>query len=42
MTLLPGDVIALGTPQPCVAVLGEDVELEIEAIGVLRNRVESG
>ena len=41
MTLLPGDVIATGTPsgigpmQP-----GDTVEVEIEGIGVLRNHVQ--
>jgi len=41
MTLLPGDVISTGTP-PGVGELkvGDVVEVEIEGIGVLRNRVE--
>ncbi|MCS7199854.1 MAG: fumarylacetoacetate hydrolase family protein [Caldimicrobium sp.] len=42
MTLLPGDVIATGTPSgvgPLKA--GDVVEVEIEHIGVLRNSVES-
>ncbi len=41
MTLLPGDVIITGTP-PGVGPLevGDEVEVEIEGIGVLRNRVE--
>jgi 2-keto-4-pentenoate hydratase/2-oxohepta-3-ene-1,7-dioic acid hydratase in catechol pathway len=40
MTLEPGDVILTGTPAgvgPLVE--GDTVEVEIEAIGVLRNRV---
>jgi len=41
MTLLPGDVIALGTPCPCAAAPGDSVELEIEGIGTLRNLVAS-
>ncbi len=42
MTLLPGDVIATGTP-PGVGPLapGDVVEIEVEGIGVLRNRVRS-
>ncbi len=41
MTLLPGDVIATGTP-PGVSPLkpGDTIEVEIEGIGVLRNYVE--
>jgi 2-keto-4-pentenoate hydratase/2-oxohepta-3-ene-1,7-dioic acid hydratase in catechol pathway len=41
MTLLPGDVIITGTP-PGVGSMdrGDEVEVEIEGIGVLRNRVE--
>ena len=41
MTLLPGDVIATGTPGgigPMKA--GDVVEIKIEQIGTLRNRVE--
>jgi 2-keto-4-pentenoate hydratase/2-oxohepta-3-ene-1,7-dioic acid hydratase in catechol pathway len=40
MTLLPGDVISIGTP-PGVGemVPGDRVEVDIEGIGVLRNRV---
>jgi 2-keto-4-pentenoate hydratase/2-oxohepta-3-ene-1,7-dioic acid hydratase in catechol pathway len=38
-TLYPGDVISLGTPQPCEAAPGDAVELEIEGIGTLRNRL---
>jgi 2-keto-4-pentenoate hydratase/2-oxohepta-3-ene-1,7-dioic acid hydratase in catechol pathway len=43
MTLLPGDVIATGTPsgigpmQP-----GDVVEIRIEGIGTLRNRLVAG
>ncbi len=40
MTLEPGDVIATGTPAgvgPLVS--GDAVEIEIEEIGILRNRV---
>jgi 2-keto-4-pentenoate hydratase/2-oxohepta-3-ene-1,7-dioic acid hydratase in catechol pathway len=38
--LRPGDVISLGTPpQPMSAVPGDEVELEVEGIGVLHNRV---
>jgi len=40
MTLLPGDIIATGTPEgvgPMVA--GDTVEVEIEGIGILRNYV---
>jgi 2-keto-4-pentenoate hydratase/2-oxohepta-3-ene-1,7-dioic acid hydratase in catechol pathway len=41
MTLLPGDVIITGTP-PGVGPLepGDEVEVEIEGIGILRNCVE--
>ncbi|HCF61546.1 MAG TPA: hypothetical protein DFS52_26565, partial [Myxococcales bacterium] len=42
MTLLPGDVLATGTPPgvgPLVA--GDEVEIEVEGIGVLRNRVRN-
>jgi 2-keto-4-pentenoate hydratase/2-oxohepta-3-ene-1,7-dioic acid hydratase in catechol pathway len=38
-TLRRGDVIALGTPQPCLAGPGDLVDLEIEGIGSLRNRI---
>ncbi|MBP1735443.1 MAG: 5-carboxymethyl-2-hydroxymuconate Delta-isomerase, partial [Deltaproteobacteria bacterium] len=43
MTLLPGDVISTGTP-PGVGELriGDEVEVEIEGIGVLRNTVGHG
>ena len=42
MTLMPGDVIATGTPAgvgPLVA--GDTCEVEIEGIGILRNTVEA-
>jgi 2-keto-4-pentenoate hydratase/2-oxohepta-3-ene-1,7-dioic acid hydratase in catechol pathway len=40
MTLLPGDVIATGTPSGISGMeVGDEVEVEIEGIGVLRNRV---
>ncbi|MEY2434844.1 MAG: hypothetical protein QOC92_4569 [Acidimicrobiaceae bacterium] len=47
LTLLPGDVIATGTPEgvgilrdpPVVMGAGDVVEVEIERIGVLRNRI---
>ncbi|TEB10934.1 hypothetical protein Pmgp_01949 [Pelotomaculum propionicicum] len=42
MTLFPGDVIMTGTPSgvgPVVA--GDEVEVEIEGIGVLNNGVRS-
>jgi 2-keto-4-pentenoate hydratase/2-oxohepta-3-ene-1,7-dioic acid hydratase in catechol pathway len=37
--LRPGDVIALGTPQPADAGPGDEVVVEAEGIGALRNRV---
>ena len=40
MTLLPGDLIATGTPKgvgPVVA--GDVIELEVEGVGILRNSV---
>jgi 2-keto-4-pentenoate hydratase/2-oxohepta-3-ene-1,7-dioic acid hydratase in catechol pathway len=40
MTLLPGDVIATGTPSgvgPMEA--GDEITIEIQGIGVLRNRL---
>ncbi len=42
MTLLPGDVIITGTP-PGVGSLnpGDTVEIEIESIGILKNKVRS-
>lgn len=40
MTLLPGDIIATGTPEGIGAMqAGDEVEVEIEGIGTLRNRV---
>lgn len=43
MTLYPGDVISTGTPSGVGPVLPEDViEIEIQNIGVLRNRVAAG
>jgi 2-keto-4-pentenoate hydratase/2-oxohepta-3-ene-1,7-dioic acid hydratase in catechol pathway len=49
-TLVPGDVIATGTPAgvgwsrkpPLIMRAGDVVEVEIEAIGVLRNPVVAG
>lgn len=48
MTLEPGDIIATGTPQgvgyamdpPCFLADGDEVVIEIEEIGQLRNRIE--
>jgi 2-keto-4-pentenoate hydratase/2-oxohepta-3-ene-1,7-dioic acid hydratase in catechol pathway len=40
MTLLPGDMISTGTPAgvgPVVA--GDQVEVEVEGVGILRNPV---
>jgi 2-keto-4-pentenoate hydratase/2-oxohepta-3-ene-1,7-dioic acid hydratase in catechol pathway len=43
MTLEPGDVIASGTPAGVAPVqIGDRIEVEVEGIGVLENRVESG
>jgi len=40
MTLWPGDVISTGTPAGVGPVLPEDIiEIEIEGIGILKNRV---
>jgi 2-keto-4-pentenoate hydratase/2-oxohepta-3-ene-1,7-dioic acid hydratase in catechol pathway len=40
MTLLPGDVILTGTPSGVSAVnLGDTMEIEIDGIGTLTNRV---
>jgi 2-keto-4-pentenoate hydratase/2-oxohepta-3-ene-1,7-dioic acid hydratase in catechol pathway len=40
ITLRPGDVIITGTPQGIGPMLpGDVVEIEIEGIGILRNRV---
>jgi 2-keto-4-pentenoate hydratase/2-oxohepta-3-ene-1,7-dioic acid hydratase in catechol pathway len=42
MTLEPGDVIATGTPAGIAPVeVGDRIEVEIEGIGVLENRVEA-
>jgi 2-keto-4-pentenoate hydratase/2-oxohepta-3-ene-1,7-dioic acid hydratase in catechol pathway len=38
-TLYPGDVITLGTPKAVEVLPGDRVELAIEGIGVLRNRI---
>lgn len=41
MTLCPGDIVATGTPKGIAPMrLGDVVEVEIEGIGKLRNRVE--
>lgn len=43
MTLEPGDVIATGTPAGVAPVeVGDRIEVEVEGIGVLENRVERG
>lgn len=40
MTLLPGDVVTTGTPSGVGAMLsGDEIEIQVEGIGVLRNRV---
>ncbi len=40
VTLVPGDVIFTGTPQTTQALKpGDVVEIEVEGVGVLRNRV---
>jgi len=40
MTLLPGDLIATGTPQGVGPVVGGDVvEVSVEGVGTLRNPV---
>ena len=42
MTLEPGDVIATGTPAGVAAVeVGDRIEVEVEGVGVLENRVEA-
>lgn len=42
MTLLPGDIIATGTPEGIGSMQpGDVVEVEIEGIGILRNKVVS-
>ncbi len=41
ITLLPGDVLFTGTPQTTRAIQpGDIVEIEVEHVGILRNRVE--
>ena len=41
MTLEPGDVISTGTPEGIAPIYpGDVVEIEVEKIGILRNRVE--
>jgi 2-keto-4-pentenoate hydratase/2-oxohepta-3-ene-1,7-dioic acid hydratase in catechol pathway len=41
MTLEPGDLIATGTPAGIAPVEpGDEIEVEVEGVGVLRNRVE--
>jgi 2-keto-4-pentenoate hydratase/2-oxohepta-3-ene-1,7-dioic acid hydratase in catechol pathway len=43
LTLFPGDVITLGTPPPPSPVVpGDLVEIEVEGIGVLTNRIVDG
>ncbi|MCK4394685.1 fumarylacetoacetate hydrolase family protein, partial [Candidatus Bipolaricaulota bacterium] len=43
MTLEPGDVIATGTPAGVGPLsFGDEVEVEIEGIGTLRNHVRQG
>ncbi|MGE3327756.1 MAG: fumarylacetoacetate hydrolase family protein [Acidimicrobiia bacterium] len=40
ITLFPGDIVSLGTPPPPAdVVVGDDVVLEVEAVGRLRNHV---
>ncbi len=42
MTLLPGDIIAMGVPQPTLQFAeGQTIEIEIGNLGTLRNRVVS-
>ncbi len=41
MTLEPGDIISTGTPEGIAPIFpGDVVEIEVEKIGILRNRVE--
>jgi 2-keto-4-pentenoate hydratase/2-oxohepta-3-ene-1,7-dioic acid hydratase in catechol pathway len=43
MTLLPGDLILTGTPAGIGPLApGDVVEVEIEKIGILKNRVSPG
>ena len=40
MTLMPGDIIATGVPAPVVPLrAGDTIEITIERLGTLRNRV---
>jgi 2-keto-4-pentenoate hydratase/2-oxohepta-3-ene-1,7-dioic acid hydratase in catechol pathway len=40
VTLEPGDVICISSPQPSLQVSGSDlVEIEVDGIGVLRNMI---
>jgi len=42
MTLLPGDIVITGTPQGIAPMQpGDTVEVEIEGIGVLRNKIQA-
>jgi 2-keto-4-pentenoate hydratase/2-oxohepta-3-ene-1,7-dioic acid hydratase in catechol pathway len=41
ITLYRGDVIALGTPQPCLGSPGDDIELIAEGIGSFRNHISA-
>ena len=38
-TLQPGDVTSVGTPKACEVEPGDLVEIEVEGIGTLRNRI---
>jgi len=43
VTLRPDDVISLGTPPPAAPVApGDEVEIEVEGVGVLRNTIVRG
>jgi 2-keto-4-pentenoate hydratase/2-oxohepta-3-ene-1,7-dioic acid hydratase in catechol pathway len=43
MTLLPGDIITTGTPSGVGPMKpGDIIEIEVEGIGVLNNKVEYG
>lgn len=39
--LLPGDVIAVAGPEPVPVARGDEVELEVDGLGVLRNTVSA-
>jgi len=42
LTLMPGDVVWMGTDDPCLDMVpGDTVEIELDGIGVLRNPVKS-